>query len=349
MELKDGILFSKKKLPSGLVKTLQNLRYGDLTCDPVGTLTRKEYDDFKTIVNALRGTWNRKTHVFPVNPRPLIEAVLEQGCYPEVNPGSFFPTPETLGKEALDFGGFYEYHQPGFKILEPSAGSGNLAKLIIEAYPDADLGCVEGDPFNVQLLASQGFKVTQANFLDLEPDPVYDWVIMSPPFANKHGSGDFISHINHAYKFLKPNGRLISIAPTSLFWRTGKKYDDLRNLIAGSACGAAFQTRNEQPFKDAGTTIEVGVIVLSKDSEAVVELYNTPNYGYANQFVYLLDLHLDSEIAWHECLESKPAPKQLVSEAKRIVLNYWKNHDVALRFNDGDEYWLVENYKEFLQ
>jgi predicted RNA methylase len=53
--------------------------------------------------------------------------------------------------------------------------------------------------------------VTIGDFLLVEPKPVYDRVVMNPPFTNNQDT----KHILQALKWLKPTGRLFAIIPVS--------------------------------------------------------------------------------------------------------------------------------------
>jgi hypothetical protein len=50
-----------------------------------------------------------------------------------------------------------------------------------------------------------------ANFLTQTSVPVYDYVIMNPPFYGTH----WMDHVKHAFKFLKPGGLLRSVLPAT--------------------------------------------------------------------------------------------------------------------------------------
>ena len=54
----------------------------------------------------------------------------------------------------------------------------------------------------------QGFNSIGGNFLVGIPQPVYDRVIANPPFS----SNGVARHTQHAFKFLKPGGKLITLS-----------------------------------------------------------------------------------------------------------------------------------------
>ena len=68
--------------------------------------------------------------------------------------------------------------------------------------------CFELSPLLQLALTKMGFRVLGADFLAATPMAVYDLVIANPPFSN---SG-VMKHTLHAMDFLKPGGRLITLA-----------------------------------------------------------------------------------------------------------------------------------------
>lgn len=116
----------------------------------------------------------------------------------------FFPTSnDTLANHVLDLADI----QPGEKVLEPSAGMGHLADLIADKGGDLDVGDL-AYPMR-ELLTEKGHNVVSDDFLTYSPGPIYDKIVMNPPFSNDAA----ITHINHALTMLKPGGRLVAITP----------------------------------------------------------------------------------------------------------------------------------------
>lgn len=128
-----------------------------------------------------------------------------------------FPTPPALAREVVARAGGLA----GRRVLEPSAGTGNLVSAIINAATGADcvqVVAVEINPGLVQSLEAlrartvyarpENFDIRQADFLGCNGDlGKFDRVVMNPPFEN----GADILHIQHARHFLKPGGRLVAL------------------------------------------------------------------------------------------------------------------------------------------
>jgi phospholipid N-methyltransferase len=96
------------------------------------------------------------------------------------------------------------------KVLEPSAGIGNIADKIKGITNNIDI-CEQSYSF-CELLKLKGFNIVANNFLEYNKQNYYDAIIMNPPFSNNQD----ITHLKHAYNLLKPNGTLVCI--TSPHW-----------------------------------------------------------------------------------------------------------------------------------
>ena len=108
---------------------------------------------------------------------------------------------------------------PGMSVLEPSAGTGNIAVLarLLGAQVDTN----EIDPRRLELLTLQGFRPTalDAERLDnlLPLEKTYHAIVMNPPFSatggrvNGHRTIFGARHIEQALLRLKPGGRLVAI------------------------------------------------------------------------------------------------------------------------------------------
>ena len=108
---------------------------------------------------------------------------------------------------------------PGMSVLEPSAGTGNIAVLarLLGAHVDTN----EIDSRRRELLALQGFEPTalDAERLDnlLPLEKTYHAIVMNPPFSatggrvNGHRTVFGARHIEQALLRLKAGGRLVAI------------------------------------------------------------------------------------------------------------------------------------------
>lgn len=146
-----------------------------LTC---GQLDRKQYQAVDEVLKNIGGKWNRKAkaHVFQEDPTDLLEHVLLTGEITKPEEFGYFPTPARLAQQVVALAGISQDHT----VLEPSAGQGGIADHV--PYKD-QLDCIELLPDNVAVLEQKGYRVTPGDFLDIEPTPIYDRVVMNPPFT----------------------------------------------------------------------------------------------------------------------------------------------------------------------
>lgn len=93
------------------------------------------------------------------------------------------------------------------KVLEPSAGKGDLVNGILKVYPKIDIECVELNKELREILLKNGYKVVGTDFLTFNTEKKYDAIIACPTYKNNID----IEHIMHMYDLLKNDGVLISL------------------------------------------------------------------------------------------------------------------------------------------
>lgn len=138
---------------------------------------------------------------------------------------NFFPTPPKVMSVLLEWAAI----EPGTKVLEPSAGAGHIVKAVRAFEPTCRIDAYEIVPKLAEMVRTLGVNCLCADFLEIAPDPVYDRVVMNPPFER----GVDQDHVRHARRFLRPGGRLAAVvcAPTA------RKLEDIgwfEDLPAGS-------------------------------------------------------------------------------------------------------------------
>lgn len=191
----------------------------------------------------------------------------------------YFPTPKHLLDRMMDFAQL----QPGMRVLEPSAGSGAIAECITEAGIQPD--CFELSPTLREILVRQGFKLIGDDFMATTPKPIYDRVLMNPPF----GKGMDSYHVERAFEWLNPGGRLISIVSCSYINYSSQKYQRFRSWL--KLLGATELENPSGSFlkSDRRTNVETRMLVIDKPllmrSRAVREvMYEENPYGHSPDF-----------------------------------------------------------------
>ena len=90
-------------------------------------------------------------------------------------------------------------------VLEPSAGKGDIAEVIQEQNPEAQLFVAEISIQLSNILDMKGFRVADSDFMTHRTN--YDRIVMNPPFENGHD----IDHVRHAYELLNDGGKVVAI------------------------------------------------------------------------------------------------------------------------------------------
>ncbi len=217
-----------------------------------GQLERKQYEVVNEVLENMGGKWNRKAkgHLFDSDPTTALEQVLLAREIISPKKYGYFPTPPELVEKLIELA---VVHPHDF-VLEPSAGRGAIADKI---PPCAFLHCIELLPENASVLRGKGYLTTEGDFLSMEIDARYDRVIMNPPFENQAD----IDHVLHAWKFVRPGGRLVSIMASGVTFRLNRKTKDFRQLIDRHGF---WQANPDGSFNLSGTMVGTVTVVLNK-------------------------------------------------------------------------------------
>ena len=176
----------------------------------------------------------------------------------------FFPTPKVIVNKMLDKADI----QSGEKVLEPSAGKGNIADAIRENYPDNALDVVGWNASLNDLLSEKGHNVVGSDFLQATGS--YDKIIMNPPFEK----GQDIDHVKHAYSLLNDGGRVVAIMSEGAFYRNDKKAAEFREWLDN--LGGMSEKLPEGSFKTAerSTGVNTRLVIIDKLEDVKFSIEN---------------------------------------------------------------------------
>lgn len=180
-----------------------------------------------------------------------------------------FPTPDEVRDrviEAACLSRGYRDDDRALRVLEPSAGLGNLAIAAINQGCDVTL--VELEPARAAALSGLlNQRVYRADFLQVSPEMtgLFDRVIMNPPFTGERD----IDHVNHALKFLKPGGILVSVMSAGTEFRETKKAIAFREKVEKMSAASKWDRRQgvfrdlpEGSFREAGTNCNTVLLTV---------------------------------------------------------------------------------------
>lgn len=256
-------------------EVLQILRQAIFTSDSVklnSQLDRKLYMKVNKVLEAGTGQWNRKrgAHVFKQNPAKIFNlevgevmsgAVNIAGILDAIGNGNggdivddLFPTPPDLARRMVNYADI----KPGQKVLEPSAGTGNILNAIWNQHgATVHVTSIEIDP-RLSALPSTADKVICADFMEpIEGLGEFDRVLLNPPFGNQAD----VRHIMRAYTCLKPAGRLVAICADG-----PRQNGVLKPMV--EALGGIWEPLPPNTFKRTGTAVNTVLIVMDRDDTA---------------------------------------------------------------------------------
>lgn len=170
-----------------------------------------------------------------------------------------FPTPADLARRMVQVAGC----MAGQRILEPSAGTGNLIEAAVNAatgFDCCEVVAIEKSAALVENLKAMrnlwlyandsNFGIHCGDFLSFTaPLKKFHRVIMNPPFKN----GEDIKHIRHAMGFLAPGGRLVALCAN------GPRQREALQPIAG-----IWEELPAGSFAEAGTNVNVALFVYDQ-------------------------------------------------------------------------------------
>lgn len=213
------------------------------------------YNHLAQVMRHAGGAWSRgkAAHVFApgTDAAELLQTMVRTGRVPGPWDTGYFPTPNAVLERMLPLAAL---EHPGLRILEPSAGRGAIAAPLAAAGHLVD--CVELDDAHAEVLRASSFCVRTADFLTLDAEPVYDRVLMNPPFARQA----FVRHTLHAHRFLAPGGRLVAVLPKTVAERTDRLTRCLAGLI--EATGGQVHPLPPGSFAASGTEAHTVLAVL---------------------------------------------------------------------------------------
>ncbi len=222
-----------------------------------GQLDRKLYLNVNKVLELAGGKWDKKskTHIFESDPKIILGLAIEEGeILDKKQSYQVFYTPKDIAKRMVEIANI----KTGTKVLEPSAGEGNIADAAKEA--GAIVICCEIQQESVDKLTSKGYLTISGDFLDLpqiiEP---FDAILMNPPFTKNQD----IDHVLKAYSFLKEGGTLVSVMSPGFTFGTQKKRKSFKEFVEKNGY---WEKLPEDSFKESGTGVNTVLVVLNKNA-----------------------------------------------------------------------------------
>lgn len=168
----------------------------------------------------------------------------------------FFPTPANVAQRMARLAGISK----GTRVLEPSAGNGNLADAAKAAGGEVDV--IEISSQLRDILTAKGYTVVAHDFDDFTPEQPYQAIVMNPPWSSRKDA----SQIMRAFDMLASGGRLVAIAGEGVFFGQDQKAVAFREWL--DTHNATVEKLEGGTFKDKDLLAQTGangrIIVLKK-------------------------------------------------------------------------------------
>ncbi len=159
-------------------------------------------------------------------------------------------TPEALAKEVVALSGI----DSDSRVLEPEAGIGSIADEAREITEHVD--CIERMCDFCEILKLKKHHVISNDLLETESEPVYDAVLMNPPFSGE------CEHIQKAFEFVRPGGSLVAVCSPAVQWKGTRKYTQFRDWLAEHPY--SFSKPSDGKFEMTG----ISTVILTMDKTA---------------------------------------------------------------------------------
>ena len=176
----------------------------------------------------------------------------------------FYPTPAHLVWKMVEKINFHYVDT----MLEPSAGKGDLALPVIQAWRKSvndwdgrkvpDMDCIEIDPNLRAILKDKNLRVVHDDFLTYQTMKRYSLIVMNPPFE------DAARHILKAMSLLKPEGQLVALCNAETL---RNPYTNVRSMLVGMLDGANVEYL-EGEFLDAERKTDVCTALIAYKAPA---------------------------------------------------------------------------------
>jgi SAM-dependent methyltransferase len=178
----------------------------------------------------------------------------------------FFPTPRSVINKMLSI--VDQHIVPGARVLEPSAGLGDIAEAITTTCKGVQVDAIEISPTLCEILRIKQIPVINDDFMLWSLDNKYDCIVMNPPYENRQA----IKHSTKAYQHLKPGGGLVCLMPPI-------HAETVVDSLMQEGCEAwavepvddgAFNSK--ESFRRTGVSVAIVYAVKHEDSPVIVDL-----------------------------------------------------------------------------
>jgi len=232
-------------------------------------LDRKLYLEVNKMLENISGKWDKKSksHIFSNSPEEYIDNVILTGDYVNFKKEfQFFPTPKAVVEKMLSK---IEINENS-RILEPSAGNGNILKELVKYNPKSIVAVEIQDKFADELDSIIfGFKESlviiddfmEVKFNDLS-NVKFNTIIANPPFTKQQD----IKHFMRMLELMNVGDQIVCILSSSSQFRTDKKSNIFNEVLSVNL--ADVEILNDKEFKESGTNVSTMMVSFRKQDNS---------------------------------------------------------------------------------
>lgn len=236
-----------------------------------------------------------------------------------------FYTPLALVEEIVEAMDVWE----GATVLEPSAGDGRFIHALLAR--GAKVSFCEIDDAMRARCEAMGATCLGPNFFFVEPTTTFHFVAMNPPFSGNA----YRKHIERAFQFLRPGGKLWTIAPGNAAHEIGHAKWDLPGCEF-----ATFERLSRDTFKDEGTKVATILATIHKPDGERHECY-----GFGNVATGCAAVGINSDERTYEAIRRARDIREVADAGKRYLMQGggtaygvdWQEIWDYLKPEDGDQ------------
>lgn len=152
-----------------------------------------------------------------------------------------------------------DFIKPNFKILEPSAGEGNLVDFIAKAIGSKNnIDVIELNADKVNTLKEKGYNVIGRDYMNTSLENTYDVIIACPPFKDNAN----LYHIQKMYTDVKDGGYVLTLCNSQWITDNSEKSVSFRKFLLGKKYSITMLPDNS--FMEKGKTVPTILIKMQK-------------------------------------------------------------------------------------
>ncbi len=225
-----------------------------------------------------------------------------------------FFTPSDYAKKLIELSGIEDDERENIKILEPTAGIGNLIGQLLTLRNSANymIDCVEINKVFHQIGEVIYENIdnviwTNADFLNYSSRYNYDYIFMNPPFniKTKDGNKHDIDFVVKAYNMLSDDGVLVGIISSKFTYDKSSKFKIFKKLLED------LKANDKGDFIQLNTGFRAEERV-AKEMKTNVSMYYIRLDKIPN---FIIDLNVEKEI---QIKEKKQIAYEYVEETDKI-------------------------------